>query len=113
MFSVSLVIWEIMRRCELVNEKNETIVKADEYKAPYFEYLTSDEPVKDNELCFRRVVCELKLRPTLKSEWRSNGVLNEICQIVEELWTEEPNERLNSFRLSKTLNKIRINYINK
>ena len=112
MYSTSLVIWEIMRRCENgIDEKNETSIKANEYMSPYFEYLNSDE-ITGNEFesHLRRVICELKLRPTIKSEWHSHRILNELCQIVEELWSEEPNERLNSFRLSKTLNKIRNDY---
>ena len=88
------------------------VINADEYKPPYFEHLTNNlttMPMKNDETSLRRIICELKLRPTLKNEWRTHDVLNELCQIAEELWSEEPNERLNSFRLSKTLNRIRVN----
>jgi hypothetical protein len=114
MYSVSLVIWEIMRRCNYnINKENEMVLNADEYKPPYFEHFTNNNVttmlMKNDETSLRRIICELKLRPTLKNEWRTHGILNEFCQIVEELWSEEPNERLNSFRLSKTLNRIRLN----
>ena len=115
MYSVSLVIWEIMRRCECVNDdRNETNIKANKCMLPYSEYLNSDEIWRASEIeyasCLRRVICESKLRPTIKSEWRLNGVLNDLCQIIEELWAEEPNERFSSFRLCKTLNKIQNKY---
>jgi len=106
-YSVSLVIWEIMSRCE---EKETTGLHSTPYKPPYGEYLTNSIYETINDIELRRVVCELKQRPTLKSEWRSHSIFNELCDILDELWTGEPNERLNAFRLSKTLNKIKLNF---
>jgi hypothetical protein len=106
-YSVSLVIWEIMSRCE---DRETNCFHSTPYKPPYGEYLTNSIDETINEIELKRVVCELKQRPTLKSEWRTHTMFNEFCDILDELWTGEPNERLNAFRLSKTLNKIRLNY---
>jgi thiamine kinase-like enzyme len=104
---MSLVIWEIMSRSE---EKETNFLHSTPYTPPYGEYLTTSTDEDINEIELRRVVCELKQRPTLKSEWRSHTIFNELCDILEELWTEVPDARLNSFRLCKTLNKLKFNY---
>ena len=100
MYALGLVMWELMNRCQLEGDG------VDAYVEPYHEFY-NEETLDEARLI--QAVCVDKMRPRLKSEWKENAILGELIELTEELWTDAPNERLNSLRIKKSLNKIRLN----
>jgi serine/threonine protein kinase len=98
MYSLALIFWELLRRCSF--ELN-SIQYTSEYKPPYFEYtLDPDEEQMEN------IVCTMKQRPSIMDKWREVPVMSQFTNLVEELWVDKPNARLNSLRVKKSLIQI-------
>lgn len=104
MYSLGLIFWELLRRCKFEEEKSKTIYTY-EYKPPYFEYISGDP----DENVMKQIVCDQKHRPSINNLWRQHKLMNELTRLTEELWVDNPNERLNALRLKKSLNKIKMN----
>lgn len=105
-YSLALVFWELLRSCKFQDDQTH-IVYSFEYKLPYFEYIQGDP----DEALMCTIVCEQKLRPGVCSQWRQNKLMASLLRLAEELWVENPNERLNALRLKKSLTKIRTNLV--
>lgn len=116
MYSLGLVYWELLRRCQLdTNDDDNTAQQTLDYQPPYFEHVNGDP----DETQMVQIVCEQKYRPVfsnLITNRRSNEdststglILDELVKLTEQLWVENPNERLNALRLKKSLNKLRNN----
>jgi TGF-beta receptor type-1 len=106
MYSLSLVFWEILRRCEF-NEINNTLVKFD-YQIPYYEHVD----MNPDEGQMRDIVCRKKLRPEMLDVWK-NGELESVREftgLIEELWHEHPDGRLKALSVKKTLDKLKNNF---
>lgn len=98
MYSLSLVFWEMARRC-VTGDK---ITTADDYALPYYDCVPSDPSFDDMKL----VVCVKKIRPQIPLRWESDDVLQTLSKIMMECWHESPAVRLTSLRVKKTLSKI-------
>jgi hypothetical protein len=105
---LGLIFWELLRKCVFVNKttnKSET----NEYKPPYYEFILVDDPGDD---LMKTIVCDNKCRPVFDSAWKDVHVMKELMELAQDLLVESPNERLNSLRLKKSMNKIKNFYIN-
>jgi hypothetical protein len=98
MYSLSLVYWELLNRCKL----NNIDYQINDYLPPYNEHL----PIDPNEILVKKVVCELKLRPGINKSWKSHRIIDEFTALIEELWNENPDARLNAFRVKKSIDKF-------
>ncbi|RNA19827.1 TGF-beta receptor type-1 isoform X4 [Brachionus plicatilis] len=106
MYSVALVLWELLRSCQFDDERTGALCSF-EHKMPYFEYIQGDP----DEALMSKIVCEQKIRPSVCAEWRHNKIMSGLLRLAEELWVENPDERLNALRLKKSLSKIRTNLV--
>ncbi|KAG8278387.1 Activin receptor type-1 [Homalodisca vitripennis] len=95
MYAVGLVLWEIGRRtlCNGVTE---------EYKPPFYDAVPSDPSFED----MRKVVCVDQQRPSIPNRWASDPTLAGISKVIRECWHQNPNVRLPSLRVKKTLVKL-------
>lgn len=98
MYSLSLVFWEMSRRC-VTGDK---ITTADDYALPYYDCVPSDPSFDDMKL----VVCVKKFRPQIPLRWESDDVLQTLSKIMAECWHESAAVRLTALRVKKTLSKI-------
>lgn len=98
MYSFSLVLWEMSRRC-VTGDK---ITVADDYALPYYDSVTSDPSFED----MMNVVCVKKIRPQIPTRWASEEVLLTLSKIMQECWHANPVVRLSSLRVKKTLSKL-------
>lgn len=65
-YAIGLIFWEVCRRtisCGI----------AEEYKVPYFDYVSSDPSFEE----MRKVVCVDNYRPSVQNRWTSDPVSNE------------------------------------
>ena len=108
MYSLGLIFWELLRKCIIVN-KTTNMNEKNEYKPPYYEFILVDDPDED---LMKNIVCDNKCRPVFSSAWKEIPIMNELAKLAQDLLVETPNERLNSFRLKKSMNKIKNFYIN-
>jgi hypothetical protein len=95
-YSFSLVLWEIARRCSLSDSK------PDEYQVPYFDMVPNDPSFED----MRKVVCVENIRPTLSPRWAKSYALQSVVKLMLEGWHSSPCVRLTSLRMKKTLSKL-------
>lgn len=106
MYSLGLVMWELLRRCKFEDESTNLVYVYD-YKPPYYECVLGDP----DELVMKQIVCDQKLRPAMNAQWKKNKIMTELANLTEELWVAQPNERLNPLRLKKSLAKIKANLL--
>nr|ADD80738.1 activin-like receptor 1-like protein [Pinctada fucata] len=92
-YAFGLVLWEIARRCE-------TGGMVEEYKPPFWDVVPSDPSFED----MRKVVVVDQQRPTIPNRWSSDQVLQQVSRLIKECWAQNPNARLTSLRVKKTLN---------
>lgn len=103
-YSLALIFWELLRACRFEDDQTRAVYTF-EYKLPYFEYLGGSDP---DETIMRQIACEQRLRPGMSAIWKqNNSVMREFASLTEELWCENPNERLNALRIKKSIIKIR------
>ncbi|XP_019759002.2 bone morphogenetic protein receptor type-1B [Dendroctonus ponderosae] len=99
-YSFSLIIWEIMNRCEdALGIVNTT------YTIPY------DDELKSNNLelslnSMQEIVVSRNIRPHINSEWAQNVGLKELIKIMLECWNQDSSVRFTSLRLKKNILKI-------
>lgn len=116
MYSLGLVYWELLRRCQFnADGDNNSAQQTLDYQPPYFEHVNGDP----DETQMVQIVCEQKYRPVFNNlitnrssneESTPSGlILDELVKLTEQLWVENPNERLNALRLKKSLNKLKNN----
>ena len=99
MYSLALIVWEILRRCKFELNEREHVY---EYQLPFYECLDRDP----DESTMVQIVCIDKRRPILNELWREVTILGDISNLIEELWTESPSQRLSALRVKKTLSKL-------
>ena len=113
-YSLSLVLWEIVSRTQLSDEH---IPGA--YKLPYEDDVSAEPTLQAMEL----IVCQQKMRPAFPSTDgetnffgcnfkiifaeipASSGLksLERLCKVITECWTEEPTWRLSALKMKKDL----------
>ncbi|XP_076264537.1 serine/threonine receptor kinase thickveins isoform X4 [Rhynchophorus ferrugineus] len=98
MYAFSLVLWEMMRRCT-TGDKMKVI---DDYAVPYYDCVPNDPSFDD----MMQVVCLKKIRPQISPRWESEELLQTITKIMQECWHTNPDVRLTSLRVKKTLSKF-------
>lgn len=94
-YSFSLVLWEIARRCNV-----QGIVE--EYQPPYWGMVPTDPSFED----MRKVVVVSQLRPTIPNRWASDHTMSQLSRLMRECWNKNPKARLTSLRLKKSLKKL-------
>jgi len=94
-YSLSLVFWEIGRRCELNNS-------VEDYQVPFQDVVPSDPSFED----MRKVVCVDQQRPFLSVRWTEFPVLDGLGKIIKESWAQNPSARLTALRIKKSLLKV-------
>ncbi|XP_076855304.1 bone morphogenetic protein receptor type-1B [Brachyhypopomus gauderio] len=95
MYSFSLVLWEIFRRCVCGG-------MVEESQVPYHEYVPTDPSYDD----MRDVVCMKRIRPALPNHWSGDECLRQMGRLMVECWTHNPASRLTALRVKKTLAKM-------
>uniref|UniRef100_A0A182I3Y4 receptor protein serine/threonine kinase n=1 Tax=Anopheles arabiensis TaxID=7173 RepID=A0A182I3Y4_ANOAR len=94
-YAIGLIFWEVCRRtisCGI----------AEEYKVPYFDYVSSDPSFEE----MRKVVCVDNYRPSVQNRWTSDPFLASMSKLMRECWHMNPNVRLPALRIKKTLLKL-------
>ena len=104
MYSLSLVFWEMIRRCEFIDSESKKLINFD-YQLPYYEYV--DMNPDEKQMC--ETVCVKKLRPEMLAVWKSSDIdcIVEFSNLIEELWHENPDGRLKSLGVKKRLDKLK------
>lgn len=94
-YALGLVLWEVCRR---------TVSNgiAEDYKPPFYDVVPSDPSFED----MRKVVCVDQQRPSLPNRWASDPILSGMGKLMRECWHHNPNVRLPSLRIKKTLLKL-------
>eukprot|EP00795_Rhopilema_esculentum_P012603 gene12603-3307_t len=92
MYSFSLVLWEIARRCQT----QETV---DEYKPPFYEWI--DEEASSDEM--KEFVVTSRRRPQIPERWASDQHLRLVSKLMTECWCHSPAARLSAARVKKNL----------
>ncbi len=105
MYSLALVFWEMLRRCELADvDFNTNATNTLDYQPPFFDCV--DLNPDENQMCM--TVCDLKCRPNIPVQCRTTEVqiVLELTRLIEELWADKADARLNALRVKKTLDKF-------
>nr|XP_039266546.1 activin receptor type-2B-like [Styela clava] len=86
MYAFALVVWEIMTRCPFGSED------CGEFLLPFEEefgnHLSMDQ--------LQDWVCEKKLRPCVKDEWRRDKIMSTLSDTIEECWDHDAEARLSA-----------------
>ncbi|KAL1494020.1 hypothetical protein ABEB36_009693 [Hypothenemus hampei] len=95
-YSFSIVIWEIMNRCN--------VTVNNQYQIPFDEELEALQldVTRDNLL---ELVEERCVRPVVRNEWLKHSLLRPIVKIMLECWNGTPTARLTGLRIKKTLKR--------
>ncbi|XP_014257195.1 bone morphogenetic protein receptor type-1B isoform X2 [Cimex lectularius] len=102
MYALSLVFWEMCRRCVTTGGGDKWGFQAEEYALPYNDVVPNDPSFDDMHL----VVCVKQIRPQIPLRWRDHQVTSTLAKIMQECWHSNPAVRLTSLRVKKTLHKI-------
>ncbi|MCL4136981.1 UNVERIFIED_CONTAM: hypothetical protein GTU68_056602 [Idotea baltica] len=97
-YSLGLVFWEILRRCE----PSDNQFPADEAQLPYANLVPNDPSIED----MRLYVCEKNGRPTLSPRWQEHPVMRQVQEIMCECWYRHPASRLTAMRIKKNLSPL-------
>ena len=92
MYALSLVVWEVLRRCEVED-------KALEYIVPYQGHVPHDPSVEEMNM----VVVLREVRPEVEERWNRNEVLAIVSSLMQECWRGNPHARLTVARVKKSL----------
>uniref|UniRef100_A0A1A9WJF2 receptor protein serine/threonine kinase n=1 Tax=Glossina brevipalpis TaxID=37001 RepID=A0A1A9WJF2_9MUSC len=101
MYAISLVLWEMIRRCRIVSVDTK-LITYDDYALPYYDVVPADPSIED----MRTVVCDQGLRPSISALWQENKVLSTISKVMEECWNPNPAARLTALRAKKTIQRL-------
>ncbi|XP_053207393.1 activin receptor type-1-like [Panonychus citri] len=99
-YSLSLVVWEVLRRC--ISRDG----KVDDYSLPFGGIVPSDPTFED----MAKVVCLDEQRPMINDRMSSDPVIARISKIMEECWNTIPTKRLTSLRVKKSLIKVNTDF---
>ncbi|XP_055376659.1 bone morphogenetic protein receptor type-1B isoform X2 [Condylostylus longicornis] len=101
MYSVSLVFWEMCRRCytPIIGTKTTT---CEDYALPYYDCVSSDPTFED----MHAVVNVKGIRPEIPSRWQEDELLQTLSKIIQECWHPNPTVRLTALRVKKTLSRL-------
>lgn len=103
MYAVSLVFWEMSRRCiTKVNGTKSTTYE--DYALPFHDVVPPDPSFED----MYNVVCVKQTRPPVPLRWQEEEILRVLAQIMQECWHQNPAVRLTSLRVKKTLYNLAI-----
>ncbi|KAL5506152.1 hypothetical protein EMCRGX_G007733 [Ephydatia muelleri] len=102
MYALSLVMWELLRRCQVGG-------KAPEYAVPYQGHVPHDPSVEE----MRDIVVLREIRPELEERWNRNEVLAVVSSLMQECWRSNPHARLTVGRVRKSLQMAQIQDNNK
>jgi len=97
-YSLGLVFWELGRRCNVGGIY-------EEYQLPYFEVVAPDPTIEEMKMA----VCEKKIRPSCPNRWQSSDPLRALSMLMKDCWYDNPEARLTSMRIKKTLANIGAN----
>lgn len=97
-YSLGLVFWELGRRCSVGGIY-------EEYQLPYFEIVAPDPTIEEMKMA----VCEKKIRPSCPNRWQSSEHLRALSMIMKDCWYENPDARLTTLRVKKTLANLGAN----
>lgn len=86
MYAFALVAWELLTRT------NAQEIVADPYELPYASDV-GQHPSLDSMI---QCVVEQKKRPLLKDEWKSDVILNVLCETIEECWDMDAYARISA-----------------
>ena len=100
MYSLALIIWELLTRCQFtLNSQTYSY----DYMLPYQEFVGMDP----EEATMKMVVCDQKKRPAINELWKQVPIISHMCGLTEELWVENPSQRLSTLRVKKALLDIK------
>lgn len=101
MYSLSLVFWEMCRRCitTIRGTKNTT---CEDYALPYHDVVPSDPGFDD----MFGVVCVKGIRPPIPARWQDEDILATLASVMQECWHANPAVRLTALRVKKSLCKL-------
>lgn len=100
MYSFSLVLWEICRRCVIPSISSKP--DCEDYALPYHDVVQVDPSFQEMFEC----VCVKGIRPTIPDRWQTVEVLAILSKIMQECWNPNANARLTALRVKKTLQKL-------
>ncbi|XP_055360948.1 activin receptor type-2A-like isoform X2 [Betta splendens] len=86
MYSLGLVLWELVSRCKAADGP------VDEYLLPFEEEVGQHPSLED----MQDVVVHKKLRPILRECWQKHAGLTLLCETIEECWDHEAEARLSA-----------------
>ncbi|XP_047662595.1 activin receptor type-2B isoform X1 [Tachysurus fulvidraco] len=86
MYSLGLVLWELLSRCTAADGT------VHEYMLPFEEEVGQHPSLED----LQDVVVHKKMRPVLKDCWLKHSGLAQMCETVEECWDHDAEARLSA-----------------
>lgn len=94
MYSFSLVLWEMARRCSVGGE-------VDEFQVPYYDTVPNDPSFED----MKKIICVDGHRPELSKRWFKSVYLEAVVRLMLEGWHATPRVRPTSLRMKKALSR--------
>lgn len=101
-YSLSLVFWEMCRRCVTTGGGDKWGLHAEEYALPYNDVVPNDPTFED----MHAVVCVKQIRPPVPLRWHDHQVTKSLSKMMQECWHTNPAVRLTSLRIKKSLCKL-------
>ncbi|KAF8792150.1 Activin receptor type-1 like protein [Argiope bruennichi] len=95
-YAFGLIMWEVCSRCV-------TDGVAEAYRPPYDGYVPNNPDFED----MKKVVCIESKRPEIPDRWLSDEPLDAMAKLMKLCWHEKPEVRYTSYRVLKSLDKIR------
>jgi bone morphogenetic protein receptor type-1B len=99
MYSFSLVLWEIARRCSFEGE-------VDDYQVPYYDVVPNDPSFED----MKKIICVDTYRPEISQRWLKSVYIEQVVRLMLEGWHALPRVRPTSLRMKKVLSRIMTSY---
>ncbi|KAI8488714.1 Activin receptor type-1C [Branchiostoma belcheri] len=94
-YALGLVFWEVARRCNVGGIY-------EDYQLPYYDMVPSDPSIEE----MRKVVCDLRQRPSVPNRWHENEYLRVMSKVMKECWYHNGAARLTALRIKKTLAQL-------
>ncbi|KAI8478012.1 Activin receptor type-1C [Branchiostoma belcheri] len=111
-YALGLVFWEVPE-----DATSETVVPPvlgqqastflfyciyEDYQLPYYDMVPSDPSIEE----MRKVVCDLRQRPSVPNRWHENEYLRVMSKVMKECWYHNGAARLTALRIKKTLAQL-------
>jgi len=97
MYSMGLVIWELLSRTRIVD--NEEI---EDYKPPYGNVVNFNPSIDEMLKC----VVENYQRPPIKQEWKTSQAFTSIIETMERCWDDDSDARLTSQCVKQRIKRL-------